>query len=134
MAINLDFLRSQCPRVARPKLLFFPGFWQYFSLNIVFSSISASQMTRYNKKLKNSLRKRIGSKEIGKIGNGNIFQNLTKIVVNFFGKKLYIFFLCSRPKNLVLYKSVFKQRRGKKTQISLVTYFFALNWLVYAKN
>ena len=34
------------------------------------------------------MRKRIGSKKIGKSGNGNVFQNLMKIVVNFFGKKI----------------------------------------------
>ena len=38
------------------------------------------------------MRKRIGSKEIGKSGNGNVFQNLMQIVVNLFGKKIiYIF-------------------------------------------
>ena len=31
----------------------FPGFLQYFGLNIVFSSISALQMTEYNKKFEN---------------------------------------------------------------------------------
>ena len=51
MAINLDFLRSQCPGVTRPKLLFFQVFDNIFGLNIVFSSISTSQMTRYNKKI-----------------------------------------------------------------------------------
>ena len=39
------------------------------------------------KKLKNSMRKRIGSREIGKSGNGNVFQNLMKIFFNLFGKK-----------------------------------------------
>ena len=33
------------------KIAVFPGFWQYFGLNIVFSSINASQMTGYNKKI-----------------------------------------------------------------------------------
>ena len=33
------------------------------------------------------MRKRIGSKKIGRSGNGNVFQNFKKIVVNFFEKK-----------------------------------------------
>ena len=53
------------------------------------------------------MRKRIGSKEIGKSENGNVFQNLMKIVVNLFGRKKYNFVLRSRPKNLFMYKSVF---------------------------
>ena len=38
------------------------------------------------------MQKRIGSKEIGKSGNGNVFQNLMKIVVNLFGKKMIFFY------------------------------------------
>ena len=33
------------------KIAVFKGFRQYFGLNIAFSSISPSQMTRHNKKL-----------------------------------------------------------------------------------
>ena len=50
-------------------------------------------------------------------------KNLIKIVVNLFWEK-NITFLCSRPRNLVLFGSVFQQRRGNKTQISLAPYFW----------
>ena len=50
MTINLNFLRSECPGVSRDaaKIAVFPGFWQYFGLNIVFSFISVLHMTGYN--------------------------------------------------------------------------------------
>ena len=47
------------------KIAVFPGFRQYFGLNIVFSFISALHMTRYNiKSQKKTMRKRIGNKKL----------------------------------------------------------------------
>ena len=44
-----------------------------------------------------------------KNGNGNVFQNLIKTVDNLFGKKsiIYLKKKKNRPRNVVLYKSVF---------------------------
>ena len=50
MAINSDFSEISMSRRDAAKIAVFPCFLQYFGLNIVFSSISASQMTGYNKK------------------------------------------------------------------------------------
>ena len=65
-----------------------------------------------------------------KNGDGNVFQNLTKTVDNLFGKNSIIYFYNSRPRSLVLYKSVFAKRRTEKTQISRTTNLFAKNWPV----
>ena len=65
-------------------------------------------MTGYNiKSQKKFMRKRKGNKKTRKSGNGNVFQNIIKFGVNLFEKNIIIFFLRSRPRNLVLYGSVF---------------------------
>ena len=89
MATNLDFLRSQCPSVTRPKLLFFE----------VFDNIKSQKKT---------MRKRLGNNKLRKSGNGNVFRNLIKIVFNIFGEnKLYFFFQHSWPRILKYYSSYY---------------------------
>ena len=44
--------------------------------------------------------KRIGNKKIRKSGNGNVFQNLIKIIVNLIGEKNITFFYAADPEIL----------------------------------
>ena len=75
--------------------------------------------------------KRIGNKKVRKSGNGNIFQNLIKIVVNLFGQFFLTFCYAADPEIFsCMGQFFFLQRRRNKTQISLATYNLASNWLV----
>ena len=87
------------------EIAVFPGFGQYFGLNIVVSFISALHMTGNNIQSHKFMRKRIGNKKIRKSGNGNVFQNLIKIVVNLFGKKVLLFFMHQTQKSCLVWVS-----------------------------
>ena len=80
-------------------------------------------MTRYNTKSqqnKKTMQKRIGSKKLRKVGNGNIFQNLIPMVVNLFKNKSYYFFCNAADPEILSYMDwFFIQRKADKTQISL---------------
>ena len=60
------------------------------------------------------MRKRIGSKKIGKSGNGNVFQNLMKIVVNFVGKKIIKKKFTQQTQKSCLVQVSFLTKKGKK--------------------
>ena len=65
------------------------------------------------------MRQRIVSKEIGKSGNGNVFQNLMKIVVNLFGKKSYFFLCAADPKILSCIGQFFNKEGGTRLKLVL---------------
>ena len=65
------------------------------------------------------MRKRIGSKEIGKSGNGNVFQNLMKIVVNLFGKKIKKNFCAVDPKIWSCISHFFNKDGGTRLKLVL---------------
>ena len=60
------------------------------------------------------MRKRKGSKKLGKSGNGNVFQNLMKIVVNFFEEKYYKFFFYAADPEILSCTSQFFNKEGEK--------------------
>ena len=65
------------------------------------------------------MRKRIGSKEIGKSGNVNVFQNLIKIVVNLFGKKNYKKNYAADPEILSCISLFFNKEGEKRLKLVL---------------
>ena len=70
-------------------------------------------MTRYNtKSQKKTMQKRIGSKKLRKVGNGNVFQNLIQIVVNIFEKKSYILFFTQLTQKSCLIWISFLTKKG----------------------
>ena len=78
------------------KSAVFQGFFPpYFGLNTVYSVAISLHMTRNKTKTKKSIWKGIGSKEIGKYENGNIFLNLKNNCKSFWEeeKKRTTFFM-----------------------------------------
>ena len=70
------------------------------------------------------MRKRIGNKKIGKSGNGNVFQNLLKIVFHLFGKKNYYFFYAADPEFLSCMDQFFNKEEGTRLKLVLQPIFW----------
>ena len=63
------------------------------------------------------MRKRIGKKKIRKSGNGNVSQNLIKIVVNLFWEKNITFFYAADPEMLPCMGQFFNKEGGTRLKL-----------------
>ena len=99
------------------KIAVFPSFWQYFSL-------SALHITGYNTKSQKIHAEKDRKEKIRKSGNVNVFQNLIKIVVNLFGKKVDIFLYTADPEILSYMRQFFNKEGGTRLKLFLQPNFW----------